>query len=103
MNLVPEIPIWVLHTDGAANLQGSGAGLVLITPEANTLEVALKFLFMASNNESEYEDIIVGLRIAADLRAQQMVIYNDSAVVVGQIIGHNMAKEDHMVAYLAKA
>ena len=31
-----------------------------------------------------------------------MVVYNDSAVVVGQILGHNMAKEDHMAAYLAK-
>ena len=32
-----------------------------------------------------------------------MVVYNDSAVVVGQILGHNIAKGDHMVAYLAKA
>ena len=31
-----------------------------------------------------------------------MVIYNDSAVVVGQILGHNMTKEDHMAAYFAK-
>ena len=76
---------------------------MLITPEANTLEIALKFLFKASNNESEYEVIIACLRIAADLGAKQMVIYNDSAVVIGQILGHNMAKEDHMAAYHAKA
>ena len=101
INLVLEIPIWVLHADGASNLQGLGAGLVLITPEANTLKIALKFLFKASNNESEYEAIITGLRIAADLGAKQIVVYNDSAVVIGQILGHNMAKEDHMAAYLA--
>ena len=41
--------------------------MVLITPEANTLKIALKFLFKASNNESEYEAIIAGLRIARDL------------------------------------
>jgi len=58
MNLIPEIPIWVLHADGASNLQGSGAGLVFITPEVKTLEIVLKFLFKASNNESEYEAII---------------------------------------------
>ena len=28
---------------------------------------------------------------------------NDSSVVVGQILGHNMAKEYHMAAYLTKA
>ena len=67
------------------------------------MEIALKFLFKASNNESEYEAIITGLRIAADLGAQQMVVYNDFAVIVGQILGQNMAKEDHMAAYLAKA
>ena len=39
MNLVPEILIWVLHVNEALNLLGSGAGLVLITPEANTLEI----------------------------------------------------------------
>ena len=35
--------------------------------------------------------------------AKQMVVYNDFAVVIGQILGYNMAKEDHMAAYLAKA
>ena len=41
--------------------------------------------------------------IAKDLGVNQMVVYNDSSVVVGQILGHNMVKEDHMVAYLTKA
>lgn len=54
-----ESLVLVLH-------QGSGAGLVLITLEANELEIALKFLFKASNNESEYEAILEGLRIAGD-------------------------------------
>lgn len=31
-----------------------------------------------------------------------MVIYNDLLVVVGQILGQNAVKEDHMVAYLVK-
>src|ERR1700733_3701420 len=103
MSLLPEISIWILHADGASNSQGSGAGLVLVTPEANILEIALKFLFKVSNNEAEYESIIAGLRIAGGLGARQIVVYNDSAVVVGQILGHNMAKEDHMAAYLARA
>jgi len=32
-----------------------------------------------------------------------MMVYNDASVVVGQILGHNMAKEDHTVAYLSGA
>ena len=102
INLVLEISIWMLHADGVSNSQGSGAGHVLITPEANMSEIALKFLFKASNNESEYKAIIAGLRIAANLGAKQMVVYNDYTVVIGQILGHNMAKEDHMAAYLVR-
>ena len=34
---------------------------------------------------------------------KQIMMYNDSSVFVGQIKGHNMAKEDHMAAYLARA
>lgn len=31
-----------------------------------------------------------------------MVVYNDSSVVMGQILGHNTTKEDHLVGYLCK-
>ena len=31
-----------------------------------------------------------------------MVIYNDSSVVIGQILGFSAAKEDHLAAYLFK-
>jgi len=31
-----------------------------------------------------------------------MVVYNDSTVVVGQILGYNMAKEDRIAAFLVK-
>lgn len=65
--------------------------------------MALKFLFKASNNEFEYEAILACLKIVKDLGAKQMVVYNDSSVVVGQILGQNATKEDHMAAYLVKA
>ena len=29
----PDLPIWKLSIDGAANAQGSGAGLILTSPE----------------------------------------------------------------------
>ncbi|CAL8174755.1 unnamed protein product [Prunus armeniaca] len=31
----PNLPLWILHVDGASNQQGSGAGLVLTSPEDN--------------------------------------------------------------------
>ncbi|GJR72125.1 reverse transcriptase domain-containing protein [Tanacetum coccineum] len=64
---VVEIPqeSWILFTDGSSCVDGSGAGLIMTIPEGTEFTYALRFQFTASNNEAEYEALIVGLRIAA--------------------------------------
>ena len=59
-----DLPIWKLSVDGAANSQGSGAGLILTSPEGIDIEYALRFGFQTSNNEAEYEAVIAGLNLA---------------------------------------
>ncbi|GJW64174.1 reverse transcriptase domain-containing protein [Tanacetum coccineum] len=59
----PQEP-WILFTDGSSCIDGSGAGLILTIPERTEFTYALRFQFTASNNEAEYEALIVGLRIA---------------------------------------
>ena len=59
-----DLPIWKLSVDGAAKAQGSGAGLILTSPEGIDIEYALKFGFRASNNEVEYEAVIARLNLA---------------------------------------
>ena len=49
---------WTLHVDGASNEQGSGAGLVLKSPEGVMAEYALRFSFKTFNNQAEYEALI---------------------------------------------
>ena len=60
----PDLPIWRMSVDGAANAQGSGVGLILTSPEGIDIEYALRFGSRASNNEAEYEAVIVGLNLA---------------------------------------
>ena len=60
----PDLPIWKLSVDGAANDQGSSVGLILTSPEGIDIEYALKFGFQASNNEAKYEVVIAGLNLA---------------------------------------
>ena len=59
--LALDLLIWRLSVDGAANSQGSRVGLILTSPEGIDVEYALRFGFQASNNEVEYEAVIVGL------------------------------------------
>ncbi|GKD20213.1 reverse transcriptase domain-containing protein [Tanacetum coccineum] len=51
---------------------GSGAGLILTNPEGTEFTYALRFQFTASNNEAEYEALIAGLRIAAQMRVRNV-------------------------------
>ncbi|KAL0411956.1 UNVERIFIED_CONTAM: hypothetical protein Slati_3785300 [Sesamum latifolium] len=41
---------WLLHVDGSSTIQGSGAGIVITSPQGEDLEFAVKFSFKASNN-----------------------------------------------------
>nr|GEV91105.1 reverse transcriptase domain-containing protein [Tanacetum cinerariifolium] len=45
----------------------SGAGLMLTSPEGIEFTYPLRFQFIVSNNEAEYEALIAGLRIAAHI------------------------------------
>ncbi|KAL0408144.1 UNVERIFIED_CONTAM: hypothetical protein Sradi_1748800 [Sesamum radiatum] len=57
---------WLLHVDGSSTTQGSGAGIVITTPQGEDLEFAIKFGFKTSNNEAEYEVLVIGMRMAHD-------------------------------------
>ncbi|GKE89019.1 reverse transcriptase domain-containing protein [Tanacetum coccineum] len=56
---------WILFTDRSSYTDGSRAGLILTNPKGIEFTYALRFRFDATNNEAEYEALIVGLRIAA--------------------------------------
>ena len=55
------LPPWELYVDGAANQRGSGVGLVLVSPERITIEKSLTLNFSATNNEAEYEALLMGM------------------------------------------
>ena len=67
-----DLPIWKLFVDRVANAQGSGAGLILTSPEGIDIKYALRFGFRASNNEAEYEAIIAGLNLAHSMEVDQL-------------------------------
>ena len=83
--LTSDLPIWRLSIDGAANAQGSDAGLILTSLDYIDMEYALRFGFKASNNEAEYEAVIAGLNLAHSMEADQLEVSSDSQLVVKQI------------------
>ena len=49
------------------------------------MNCALIFRFKASNNEAEYEALIVGLELAKEMKVESLDIFSDSQLVVCQI------------------
>ncbi|GAV75748.1 RVT_3 domain-containing protein [Cephalotus follicularis] len=96
-----EKGLWKLSVDGSSCISGSGAGLVLTSPNGWTLEYALKFGFKATNNEAEWEALIAGLTIAKHLEVQNIEASSDSQLVVGLVSEKYEAREESMTKYLA--
>ncbi|GAV73294.1 hypothetical protein CFOL_v3_16780, partial [Cephalotus follicularis] len=55
-----ERGMWKLSVDGSSCITGSGAWLVLTSPDGWMLDYALRFGFKATNNEAEWEALIAG-------------------------------------------
>ena len=68
---------WALYVDGSSNSIGAGTGLILVNPKGVITEDVLCFKFSATNNGAEYEALIVGLKIARELKVDQFQIYSD--------------------------
>ena len=78
---------WEVYMDGAANQRGLGVGLVLVSPEKITIEKSLRLGFSATNNEAEYEALLMGMMMVQKMGRKTVKVYSDSKLVVGQVRG----------------
>ena len=69
-------------------------------PDELLIKQALRFDFKASNNQAEYEALIVGMLLAKEMGARGLLAKSDSLLVTGQVTGEYQAKDPQMVAYL---
>ncbi|XP_022845288.1 uncharacterized protein LOC111368282 [Olea europaea var. sylvestris] len=69
-----EPPTWNLFIDGSAGEVGSGAGVVLISPEGHKLTSAVRFGFKATSNAAEYEALLAGLKLATKIQVKRLLI-----------------------------
>ncbi|XP_064992508.1 uncharacterized protein LOC135629242 [Musa acuminata AAA Group] len=93
---------WILHVDGSASSKGAGAGLVLLAPDGRSFERSFRFGFKATNNEAEYEALLVGLRLALEMQVAAIHVLVDSQLVAEQLSGGHEARDPTMAKYLAR-
>ncbi|GKD28287.1 reverse transcriptase domain-containing protein [Tanacetum coccineum] len=94
--------MWKLYTDGASSSDGSGAGLMLISPEGKEYTYTLRFEFETANNEVEYEALLAGLRIAREMEIKILAIFVDSQLIANRVKGLFEARQPTIKQYLKK-
>ena len=77
-------------------------GLVLVSPEKITIERFLRLGFSATNNEAEYEALLMGMVMVQKMGGKMVEIFSDSKLVVGQVRGELEARDPRMQEYLSQ-
>ena len=78
---------WTMYLDGSKMLARLGAGVILISPTRDTVWYVLQIMYMDSNNATEYEAIVHGLRLAVSMGIRRLEVRRDSNLTISQING----------------
>ena len=66
---------WRVYVDGVANQRGSGVGLVVISTEKIIIEKSLRLGFLATNNETVYEALLVGMTMVQRIKGKSVKMF----------------------------
>ncbi|XP_057481975.1 uncharacterized protein LOC130768885 [Actinidia eriantha] len=77
---------WKMYFDGASHCEGVGAGVVFLTLEGDMLPYAFTLTQLCSNNEAEYQALILGLEMAIDMKQLRLEVYGDSKLIINQLL-----------------
>ena len=77
-------------------------GLVLVSPEKITIEKSLRLSFLATNNEVEYEALLMEMMMIQKMGGKAVKVFSDSKLVVGQVRGDLEVCDPRMQEYLCQ-
>ena len=68
--------------DRAANQRGVGVGLVLVSSKKIIIEKSLRLGFSATNNEAEYEVLLMGMNMVQKMGGKAVEVFSDSRLII---------------------
>jgi len=85
--------------DGACTKETVGAGVVLVSPQQETIQLSLKLVFQVTNNIAEYEALLLGLHAAKDRGIKNLKVFGDADLIIQQVNKTFQAKHPRLRAY----
>ncbi|XP_075101806.1 uncharacterized protein LOC142177234 [Nicotiana tabacum] len=92
---VEELSLWTMFFDRSTRQKSAGAGVVLVSSDRQILPFSFVLGETCSNNAAEYQALIIGLEMALDMKILQLEIYDNSKLIINQLLGiYDVKKED---------
>ena len=88
-----------MYFDEATSQNGSGIGVLLISPKETHIPFFGRLNFPATNNATKYEVCIMELQTALGLGVKVLEVYIDSALIISQIQIRLKIKEEKPMPY----
>ena len=76
--MIKEQPLWKLYFDISYTTHGSRASILLVTPQGDYIPKEFKIQFPSTINISEYEALIVSIKIVLEWNTIELQVFNDS-------------------------
>ena len=73
-----------------------------MSPEKVVIEKSLRLDFSTTNNEAEYETLLVGMAMVQRMGRKSIKLFSNSRLVINQVKGEFEAKDERMQGYLSQ-
>ena len=75
-----------MYFDGSSSKEGARDGIVLVSPVGENIWLMYTLEFHTTNNTTEYEALVLGLRVAKGLGIKQINVFGDFELVIQQVV-----------------
>jgi ribonuclease HI len=101
------VPVWEIRCDGAWGRKGASIAAIVTSPTGIKLRYAARLDYkdpsdMCTNNTTEYEALLLGLRKVKALGASNFLVKCDAKVIKDHVEKESEAREPELVKYLAE-
>jgi ribonuclease HI len=100
-NLVSIHP-WKLFFDGSTWREGQVVGVILVSPSGAIFEQSVRLEHFCTNNQAEYEAILLGLQILSSMGVKSVEAFGDSLLVMQQSADVFQCFDESLNDYLHK-
>ncbi|XP_043714589.1 uncharacterized protein LOC122662949 [Telopea speciosissima] len=102
VNTIAQSP-WKLFFEGSRTSASTGAGIVLLSPTNIEIHLTFQLCFPCTNNQAEYEALIISLKMLSAMRVWNVEIISNSQLVIRHLAKEYRCESQTLLPYFSLA